>query len=83
MRQPRRARGPFRPFGRSCDILIDATELGDVARAAGVRYHVGMDAPSYAGESIAIGPNDVVQDITMVMTVKDYGRDVTIASPAA
>ena len=66
---------------RSCDVLIDATELGDVARAAGVRYHVGMDAPSYAGESLAIGPNDVVQDITMVMTVKDYGRDVTIARP--
>lgn len=66
---------------RRCDILIDATELGDVARAAGVRYHIGMDAPSYAGESLAIGPNDVVQDITMVMTVKDYGRDVTIARP--
>ena len=63
------------------DLVIDCTELGDVAKAAGVRYRVGMDAPSYAGESMAIGPNDVVQDLTMVMTLKDYGRDVTIPRP--
>ena len=65
----------------SADIVIDCTELGDVARAAGIPYHVGMDAPSYAGESMAIGPNDVVQDLTMVMTLKNYGRDVTIPQP--
>lgn len=64
-----------------CTILIDCTELGDVAKAAGVKYHVGMDAPSYGNESMAIGPNDVVQDITMVMTLKNFGRDVTIARP--
>ena len=63
------------------DLVIDCTELGDVAKAAGVRYRVGMDSPSYAGESMAIGPNDVVQDLTMVMTLKDYGHDVTIARP--
>lgn len=63
------------------DIVIDCTELGDVARAAGIPYHVGMDSPSYAGESMAIGPNDVVQDLTMVMTLKNYGHDVTIACP--
>ena len=63
------------------DIVIDCTELGDVARAAGVKYRLGMDSPSYAGESMAIGPNDVVQDLTMVMTLKNYGRDVTIARP--
>ena len=63
------------------DVVIDCTELGDVARAAGVPYRLGMDSPSYAGESMAIGPNDVVQDLTMVMTLKNYGRDVTIACP--
>ena len=65
----------------SADIVIDCTELGDVAKAAGVRYRVGMDSPSYAGETMAIGPNDVVQDLTMVMTLKNYGRDVTISQP--
>ncbi len=63
------------------DVVIDCTELGDVARAAGIPYRVGMDSPSYAGESMAIGPNDVVQDLTMVMTLKNYGRDVTIPRP--
>lgn len=63
------------------DLVIDCTELGDVAKAAGVKYRVGMDSPSYAGETMAIGPNDVVQDLTMVMTLKDYGHDVTIARP--
>lgn len=65
----------------SADIVIDCTELGDVAKAAGIPYRVGMDSPSYAGESMAIGPNDVVQDLTMVMTLKNYGRDVTIPRP--
>ena len=68
-------------FTQEADIVLDCTELGDVAKAAGVKYRVGMDSPSYAGETMAIGPNDVVQDLTMVMTLKDYGRDVTIARP--
>ena len=63
------------------DIVIDCTELGDVAKAAGVPYRLGMDSPSYAGEAMAIGPNDVVQDLTMVMTLKNYSRDVTIEKP--
>ncbi|MBR1873004.1 MAG: FAD-dependent oxidoreductase [Bacteroidales bacterium] len=68
-------------FTISADRVIDCTELGDVAKAAGVKYHVGMDSPSYTGESQAIGPNDVVQDITMCMTLKNFGKDVTIAKP--
>ena len=68
-------------FTQEADIVLDCTELGDVAKAAGVKYRVGMDSPSYAGETMAIGPNDVVQDLTMVMTLKDYGHDVTIARP--
>lgn len=69
------------PATYTCDVLIDGTELGDVAKAAGVRYHVGMDSPSYGHEAAAIGPNDIVQDITMVMTIKNYGKDVTIPKP--
>lgn len=64
-----------------CEVLIDGTELGDVAKAAGVKYHIGMDSQSYTGESQAIGPNEIIQDITMVMTIKNYGKDMTIAKP--
>lgn len=64
-----------------CDLLIDATELGDVAKAAGVRYRLGMDSSADTGESAAIGPNDIVQDLTMVMTLKNYGKDMSIEMP--
>ena len=52
-----------------------------MAKAAGVTYHVGMDSPAYTGESRAIGPNDIVQDLTMCMTLKKYTYDVTIPKP--
>lgn len=64
-----------------CDILIDGTELGDVAKAAEVRYRIGMDSSAETGEVAAIGPNDVVQDMTMVMTLKKYDKDMTIERP--
>ena len=64
-----------------CDLPIDATELGDVAKAAGVRYRLGMDSGADTGESAAIGPNDIVQDLTMVMTLKNYGKDMSIEMP--
>ncbi|MGM9788530.1 MAG: FAD-dependent oxidoreductase [Candidatus Cryptobacteroides sp.] len=66
-----------------CDILIDATELGDVAKAVGVEYRIGMDSSEETGEKAAIGPNEVVQDLTMVMTLKNYGKDMSIAKPEA
>ncbi len=63
-------------------VLIDATELGDVAKAVGVPYDVGMDAASETGEKEALdAPNDIVQDLTYVAVLKDYGRDVTIPQP--
>lgn len=63
-------------------ILIDATELGDVAKAAGVRYDIGMDARAVSGEDIAPEQdNDIIQDLTYVMILKDYGVDKTIAKP--
>ena len=65
-------------------VLIDATELGDVAKACGVKYDIGMDARSESGEAIAPEKaNDIVQDLTYVAVLKDYGKaaDRTIPKP--
>lgn len=65
-------------------VLIDATELGDVAAACGVKYRVGMDSKYDTGESIAPEEaNDIVQDMTYTVILKDYGpdADMTIARP--
>lgn len=64
------------------DILIDATELGDVAKACGVDYRIGMEASSLTGESIAPDQsNDVIQDLTYVAFLKDYGPDADMTIP--
>ncbi|MDX9748041.1 MAG: FAD-dependent oxidoreductase [Paludibacter sp.] len=66
----------------TASVVIDATELGDVAKAAGVRYDIGMDARAVSGEDIAPEQdNDIIQDLTYVMILKDYGVDKTIAKP--
>lgn len=63
-------------------ILIDATELGDVAKLCGVKYDIGMESRSETQEDIAPEKkNNIVQDITYVATLKDYGKDVTIPEP--
>ena len=66
------------------DVLIDATELGDIAKACGVDYRIGMEASQETGESIAPDQaNDVIQDLTYVAFLKDYGpdADMTIEMP--
>ena len=68
----------------TADVLIDGTELGDVAKACGVDYKIGMEAASDTGESIAPEQaNDVIQDLTYVVILKDYGKDadMTIEKP--
>ena len=65
-------------------ITIDATELGDALAMAGVAYHLGMDSRVETGESIApLESNDIVQDLTWVAILKDYGRgaNMTIEKP--
>ncbi|SMO91671.1 ribulose 1,5-bisphosphate synthetase/thiazole synthase [Saccharicrinis carchari] len=65
-------------------IVIDATEMGDVAKRAGIPYDIGMDARSDTGEDIAPEKaNDIIQDLTYVAILKDYGDtvDVTIPRP--
>jgi len=55
-------------------VLVDGTDLGDVAAAAGADFRVGMDSPESTGESMAPEQsNDIVQDLTYVAILKDYG----------
>ncbi len=65
-------------------MVIDATELGDVMAAAKVPYSLGMEAGSVTKEKVGINKsNDIVQDLTYVAILKDYGRDAdcTIVKP--
>jgi hypothetical protein len=66
----------------SARILIDATELGDIAAMCGVRYDLGMDSGLETGEEIAPEKaNDIVQDLTYVAILKDYGTAVPLERP--
>lgn len=63
-------------------VLIDATELGDISAMCGVPYDVGMDSRDVTGETIAPAQaNDIIQDLTYVAVLKDYGHDVSIGMP--
>ncbi|MCY7352709.1 MAG: FAD-dependent oxidoreductase [Cytophagaceae bacterium] len=64
-------------------ILIDATELGDVAaKVPGVRYDVGMDARDSTGERAAPRQaNNIVQDLTYAAILKDFGPGVDRTLP--
>jgi hypothetical protein len=67
-----------------CKILIDATDLGDVAASVGAEFDLGMDDRNKTGESIAPPQeNDIIQDLTWVAIVKDFGKnsDHTIPKP--
>lgn len=64
-------------------IVIDATELGDVVKLAGIEYSVGMDPQDKYHESIApVKANEVIQDMTYVLILEDYGKPVIIDPPA-
>jgi FAD dependent oxidoreductase len=57
-------------------ILIDATELGDVAKAAGVKYRIGTDDSAQSGElGFASQKTDVIQDLSYCAILKDYGSE--------
>lgn len=65
-------------------ILVDATELGDVAKACGVKYDIGIEDRKVSGEAWAADKNyDIIQDLTYPMILKDYGQeaDRTIERP--
>jgi FAD dependent oxidoreductase len=67
----------------TADIVVDATDLGDVFAPAGAAYDVGMEAPAYSGEKEAKEKNNIIQDLTWSAILKDYGKsaDRTIQQP--
>ncbi len=63
-------------------IIVDATELGDIAKMCGAGYDVGMESKSTTGEEMAPEKaNDIVLDMTYVAILKDYGHEVEMARP--
>ena len=65
-----------------CKVLIDATELGDVLPMIDEDYDLGMDSREMYGEDIAPEKNnDIIQDLTFVMILKNYNRSVKIEKP--
>ena len=68
----------------TADVVIDATEMGDVIANAKVPFDVGMEAENITGEKVGItATNGIVQDLTYVAILKDYGaaKDCTIVKP--
>ena len=64
------------------DELIDATELGDVAKAVGISYDMGMDPRDRFGEAIAPEQeNDIIQDLTYVLILEEFDEAVTPVKP--
>lgn len=65
-------------------ILIDATELGDVASFLKYPSYIGMDDRTRFGEENAPDfANSIIQDLTFVAILKDFGpgADKTIPKP--
>ncbi len=53
---------------------IDATELGDVMASAKIPYSLGMESYKETGENVHVpATNDIIQDITYVAILKDFG----------
>ena len=63
-------------------ILIDGTELGDLLPMLDDDYDVGMDSNEMYDENIAPEiKNDIIQDLTYVMVLKNYNKKVKIDKP--
>jgi hypothetical protein len=76
------ARDSSQTFTIRTKLVIDATELGDIAAKVGIPYHVGMDSRKTYGEDIAPEvENNIIQDLTYVMILEDYRKDMTIDKP--
>lgn len=64
-------------------ILIDGTDLGDVAALVGVDFDLGMDNRSISGEAMAPETsNQIIQDFTYTAILKDFGRETDKTIPA-
>lgn len=65
-------------------VVIDGTDLGDIAAKAGATFDVGMDSRTKTGETMALKKaNNIVQDLTYAAILKDFGKgiDKTIPKP--
>jgi len=63
-------------------ILIDATELGDLIPKLNLPYFIGMDSRKKFKEDIAPEfSNNIIQDLTYVMILKDFKKDMKIEKP--
>lgn len=63
-------------------VTIDATDTGDALPLSGTEYRVGMDAKSETGEEQAFdSANSIIQDLTLVGILKDYGPDADMTIP--
>ena len=63
-------------------IIIDGTELGDLLPMLDEDYDVGMDSNEMYDENIAPEiKNDIIQDLTFVMILKNYNKKVKIDKP--
>ena len=63
-------------------VLIDATELGDILPLLNEDYDIGMDDRFMYNEDIAPDiKNDIIQDLTYVMILKNYNKNVKIEIP--
>lgn len=67
----------------NAEVVIDATETGDVLAASGALYDLGTDDPAASGEKEARQKTNIIQDLTWVAILKDYGpgTDKTITKP--
>lgn len=71
-------------FKIKAKILIDGTDLGDVAAHVGADYEIGMDPQLETGEEMApVEGNDIIQDLTYAVILEDFGPDAdkTIPKP--
>ncbi|MBL0234406.1 MAG: FAD-dependent oxidoreductase [Chitinophagaceae bacterium] len=69
----------------TAEIVIDATELGDLMASAGIPFDLGMQASRLTGEDVIVPEsNDIIQDLTYVAILKDFGKgaDKIIPRPA-
>lgn len=65
-------------------VTIDATDIGENLKVAGAAYRLGMDSKVETHETNAqLKANTIVQDLTWVAILKDYGTgaDKTIPMP--
>ena len=71
-----------RPSIYKSKILIDATELGDLIPMLNLPYFIGMDSTKRFNEDIAPDlSNNIIQDLTYTMILKDFGKNMVITEP--